>query len=133
MMKKILTLLTLSALLSILPDTRAAILIGSLSTVTTAQTNTATFQTNTAFIPLPTITVSNGALSATNSYAGYFRWSFDGTTFYTNASPVFYPASTNAGSVTVSSQTISVPIMVQMVAITNAANTGTITLGVTSP
>lgn len=132
-MKKFTILLALAALLAPAASSRATIFLGSLSTITTAQTNTTTILTNTAAINLPQITVSNGALSATNSYAGFFRWSFDGSTWFTNASPVFYPAVTTAGSSTIAAQTVSVPIQVQLLAITNAANTGTITLGVTSP
>lgn len=123
----------LALLIVALIPANGGILIGSLSTVTTAQTNSATFQTNTAQINLPQVSVSNNNLAITNAYSGYFRWSFDGVTFYTNASPVFIPSTTNAGTATIPQQTITVPIMVQMVAITNTANTSTIQLGVTSP
>ena len=112
---------------------QAGVLIGSLSPVTTATTNTPTFQTNTAYITLPTVFVSNNGLAITNAYYGYFRWSFDNSTFYTNASPVFVPTTTNAGSATIAAQTVAVPIYIQMVAITNSANTSAISLGVSTP
>lgn len=112
----------------------AAILIGSLTTVTTATTNTATFQTNYAYIQLPQITVVHNGISATNSFQGSFRWSVDNVNFYTNSSPQFFPSATNnLASDTISAQTVTVPIYVQMLATTNSANTGTIQLGVTSP
>lgn len=131
MKKLIFSLITL--LLLTASAVKAGILIGSLSAVTTAQTNSATFQTNTAYVSLPQITVSNNGLAITNAYTGYFRWSFDNTTFYTNSSPVFVPTTTNAGSATIAAQSVAVPIYIQMVAITNAANTSAIQLGVTSP
>ena len=133
-MKKIKFLFLVAGILLVADcASRAAILLGNLSPVTTAQTNTSTFVTATANINLPQVTVSNNALSATNSYSGYFRWSFDGVNFYTNSSPTFNPATNAAGSSTISPQTISVPIYVQMLAITNTANTSAIQLGVTSP
>lgn len=112
---------------------RAGILLGSLSPVLTAQTNTPTFVTNTATINLPQITISNNQLATNTAYSGYFRWSFDNVNFYTNGSPVFIPATTNAASAPVYAQTLTVPIYIQMLAITNVANTTTIQLGVTSP
>ena len=111
----------------------AAILIGSLSTVTTAQTNSPTFQTNIAYINLPQVSVSNNGLATTNAYTGYFRWSLDNTTFYTNGSPAFNPSTTNAGTATIAPQTVAVPIYIQMVAITNAGNTSTIQIGASTP
>jgi len=112
---------------------KAGILIGALSPVVTAQTNTPTFQTNSAYIPLGQFTISNNGLIITNAYTGAFRYSFDGATWFTNGSPIFTPAVTNAGSAVIQPQTLSVPVYVQMVAITNAANTSAIQLGVTSP
>lgn len=125
----------LALLLAVVLPSQAGILLGSLSTITTATTNSPTFQTNTVQIPLPTIYVSNGNLTSTNSYTGSFRWSFDNVTFYTNSSPQFNPASTNAGTTTIGAQTASVTIYIQMQAQTNAApsNTGTITIGATTP
>ena len=115
-------------------ESRAGILIGSLSPITTALTNSATFQTNTAYLSVPQISVSNNGLAITNAYTGSFRFSIDGgTTFFTNNSPQFNPASTNAGTYAINAQTIQIPIMVQMIATTNAANTSTIQIGVTSP
>lgn len=132
-MKKLFTFLVLSAFL-VGFESRAAILIGSLSTITTAQTNTPTFQTNTAYLSIPQISVSNNGLAITNAYVGSFRFSIDnGTTWFTNSSPQFYPAVTNAGTAVIYAQTVQIPIQIQMVAITNTANTTTIQIGVTSP
>ena len=114
-------------------SSRAGILIGSLSPVTTSTTNTPTFLTGAAYLTLPQITVSNNGLSMTNAYNGSFRWSFDGVNWFTNASPQFNPSSTNAGSTTILAQTVTVPIQVQMMATTNSANTSSIQLGVTTP
>ena len=113
---------------------RAGILIGSMSTITTAVTNSPPIQTNTAYLSLPQISVSNNGLSMTNAYNGSFRWSIDnGTTWFTNASPQFNPAVTNAGTTVIASQTVALPIIVEMQATTNVANTTTIQMGVTSP
>lgn len=132
-MKKLFTFLVLAAFLAGF-EARAAILIGSLSTIVTAQTNTSTFLTNTAYVSVPQISVSNNGLALTNSYTGSFRFSIDnGATFYTNNSPQFNPAVTNAGTTIITGQTIPVPILIQMVAITNTANTTTIQIGVTTP
>lgn len=132
-MRKALFILLLALICLAWQAASAAILIGSLSPITTAQTNSTTFQTNTAYINLPQVSVSNNQLAITNAYTGYFRWSLDGTTFYTNNSPAFVPSTTNAGTAVISPQTVSVPIYIQMVAITNTANTSTIQLGVSTP
>ena len=132
-MKKLCFPLLALLLLVLTSQGNAAILIGSLSPVLTAQTNSTTFQTNTAQVTLPQVTVSNNNLSTNIAYSGFFRWSFDGVNFFTNSSPVFTPASTNAGSSTISPQTVSVPIYVQMLAITNLASTLPIQIGITSP
>jgi hypothetical protein len=80
------------------------------------------------------MTVSNNGLAITNAYSGFFRFSIDnGTTWFTNNSPVFIPTATNAAAYVINAQTIQVPIQVEMTAITNAANTSTIQIGVTSP
>lgn len=110
---------------------RAAVLFNSLITITTAQTNTATFVTNTAAISLPLIYVSN-ATSATNSFTGFFRWSFDNSTFYTNACPPFIPATTN-GTTTIQPQVISVPVYIQMLAVTNVGQVGPVQVGAFTP
>jgi hypothetical protein len=131
-MKKFLLSLLVLGLASSL-SVRAGVLIGSLSTVTTAQTNSPTFQTNTALVTLPTVYVSNGNLTSTNSYTGYFRWSVDGSNFYTNGSPAFSPTATNAATYTIGAQTISVPVYVQLLAVTNVSQTGTIQIGAVVP
>lgn len=112
---------------------RATLLIGSLSPIITATTNSVTFVTGSATINLPQITVSNNGLAATNAYQGSFRWSFDGVNFYTNSSPQFFPTNTTAGSITVGAQSVVVPIYVQMLATTNNGNMSQIQIGVTSP
>lgn len=132
-MKRLFAAIILASLVLSIVPARAGILIGSLSPITTPSTNTASFQTNTAFVTLPQFTVSNNGLSISNAYTGAFRWSFDNVTFYTNASPQFNPSTTNAGSVTIAPQTVQVPIYVQMIATTNTANTSTIQIGVSSP
>ncbi len=131
-MKRILTLLTALALTLALPS-RGGVLIGSLSPITTASTNSTTIVTNTIYLNLPVIFVSNNGLAITNAYSGLFRWSFDGTTFYTNASPVWYPTATNAATYTIQSQSIPIPIQIQLLAITNTANTVTINIGASTP
>jgi hypothetical protein len=132
-MKKLLSLLVLAAVLAGV-NSPAAILIGSLSTITTAQTNSTTILTNTSYVSIPQVTVSNNVLAITNAYSGLFRFSIDnGTTWFTNNSPVFIPTATNAASYTVYAQTVQIPIQIQLVAITNTANTSTIQIGVTTP
>ncbi len=130
-MKTRLILFALIALLS--RPAHAGVIIGSLSPITTASTNSSTFVTNTIYLSLPTILVANNGLAITNAYSGLFRWSFDNTTFYTNASPVFYPTTTNAASYTIQPQAIAVPIYVQLLAVTNSANTTTISIGASTP
>jgi hypothetical protein len=115
------------------PPAKAGFLIGNLSPVTTATTNSPTFLTNTAYIPLPQITVYNNALSTNTAYSGYFRWSFDNVTFYTNASPTFTPSTTNAGQASIAQQGVQVPIYIQVGAITNSASTSAIQLGISTP
>lgn len=133
-MRKLFSFLILIAVVLGAAEARAGILIGSLSPITTAQTNTPTFQTNTAYLSVPQISVSNNGLAISNAYTGSFRFSIDnGATWFTNNSPQFNPAVTNAGTIIINAQTIPVPIQVQMVAITNTANTSTIQIGVTSP
>ena len=113
---------------------RAGNLIGAGSLITTAQTNSATFTTNVATVNLPVIYVSNGNITATNSYTGYFRYSFDNVTFFTNASPAFSPTSSNSATYTIQPQTFTVPVYVQMLAVTNSsANTGAINISVFTP
>ena len=132
-MKKLFAFLALAVFLAGI-DARAAILIGSLSPITTLTTNSTTFQTNTAYVSIPQITVSNNGLSITNAYNGSFRFSIDnGNTWFTNNSPQFNPATTNAGVTVITAQTVQIPIAVQMLATTNTANTSTISIGVTSP
>lgn len=133
-MRKLFSFLILIAVVLGAAEARAGILIGSLSPITTAQTNTPTFHTNTAYLSVPQISVSNNGLAISNAYTGSFRFSIDnGATWFTNNSPQFNPAVTNAGTIIINAQTIPVPIQVQMVAITNTANTSTIQIGVTSP
>lgn len=135
-MKTLFRTLFLFALMAALTfSARAGLILGgyTLTTITTAGTNTSTFLTNVVYIPLPQITVTNTAISSTNSYTGFFRWSVDNVNFFTNASPAFYPSTTNAAATAVAQQYVAVPIYVQMVAYTNAANTTTINIGVTSP
>jgi hypothetical protein len=131
-MKKIFTFLVLVAFLTGL-EARAGVLIGSLSAVVTATTNTPTFVTNNCYLNVPQITVSHSQLATTNSFSGAFRWSFDNVTFYTNNSPIFFPSVTNTSSDTVVAQQIAIPLYIQMLAITNTANTTNIFLGVSSP
>ncbi len=111
----------------------AGVLIGTLSPITTASTNSSTFVTNTAILVLPNIYLANNGLAITNAYTGFFRWSFDNTTFYTNGSPAFIPTATNAASYVISAQAISVPIYIQLLAVTNTANTVTINIGASTP
>ena len=133
-MKRFLTTLILALVGLGAVGARAGILIGSMSTITTAVTNSPPIQTNTAYLSLPQISVSNNGLSMTNAYNGSFRWSIDnGATWFTNASPQFNPAVTNAGTTVIASQTVALPIIVEMQATTNVANTTTIQMGVTSP
>jgi hypothetical protein len=128
------SLFLLWALCSLLSaPARAGIIIGTLSPITTASTNSSTFVTNTVYLNLPVVLVANNGLAITNAYSGLFRYSFDNTTFYTNASPVFYPTVTNAASYTIQAQAISVPIYIQLLAITNSANTVTINIGASTP
>lgn len=131
-MKKIILLLCL-ALLGFTSAVRAGVLIGSLSPIIYASTNSTTFLTNTTYLTVPVIYVSNNGLAITNAYSGLFRYSFDNSTFYTNASPVFIPTATNAATYTISGQTIAVPIYIQMIAYTNTANTSTVNIGVSTP
>ena len=133
-MKRFLTSLVLAAALLVGLESRATILIGSLSAITTAVTNSPPIQTNTAYLSLPQISVSNNGLAITNAYTGSFRWSIDnGTTWFTNSSPQFNPAVTNAGTTVIYPQTVALPIIVEMQATTNVANTSTIQIGVTTP
>ena len=135
-MKKFLFLLVLLSAFAALSEARAGILIGTLSPIVTSQTNTPTFQTNTAYVSLPQITVSNGAMAISNAYTGSFRFSIDnGTTWFTNNSAQFQPTTNAAASYVIAAQTVQIPIQVQMTAITNVtgANNVQITLGVTSP
>jgi len=132
-MKKLFAFLVLAAFLAGF-EAQSAILIGSLSPIVTLQTNTSAFLTNTAYIAVPQFSVSNNGLVITNAYTGSFRFSVDnGTTWFTNNSPQFNPAVTNAGTTVINAQTIQVPVQIQLTAITNAANTSTIQIGVTSP
>jgi hypothetical protein len=135
-MKRFFTFLILALVVFGAVESRAAILLGGLTTVVTAQTNTTTFQTNTAYLSIPQVTVSNGGLSTNTAYSGFFRFSIDnGTTWFTNNSPNFTPTSTNSASYPIAAQTIQVPIQVQMLAITNVSpnNNLPIQLGITSP
>lgn len=133
-MKRLFPFLILALFVFGAAKSTAAILIGSMSTITTAQTNSAVIQTNTAYISIPQVTVSNNGLAITNAYSGYFRFSIDGgTTYFTNNSPVFIPTATNAASYTITAQTIQIPIQIQLLAITNTANTSTIQIGASSP
>lgn len=114
----------------------AAPLLTSYVTVVTAQTNTITFLTNTAYISIPQVSVSNLGLGTNTAYSGYFRFSIDyGATWFTNNSPTFTPTSTNAATYVINAQTIQVPIQVQMLAVTNVTpnNTLPIQLGISSP
>lgn len=128
-------LILLTSILALATSMASAIpLFGSLSAITTAATNSATFMTNTALVYLPQVTISNNGLAITNAYTGAFRFSIDnGTTWFTNNSPIFTPTSTNAASYTIASQVVSIPIQVQLLATTNAANTLALQLGATSP
>jgi len=136
-MKKLLLFLALAVFLAVFLaafPARATILIGGLSPITTAQTNSATILTNTAYVSVPQVSVSNNGLAITNAYWGCFRFSIDnGSTWFTNNSPIFNPAVTNAGTTVIFAQTIQVPIQVQMLAITNTANTSQIQIGVSTP
>ena len=135
-MKKLLKSVLFSvAILLVANFASAAPLIGSLSTITTATTNSASFATNTASIYLPQVTISNNGLAFTNSYIGAFRFSIDnGTTWFTNNSPVFIPTATNAASYTISAQVVQIPIQIQLLATTNViSGQTTIQLGATSP
>jgi len=133
-MKRFYSLFVAALLLVASFSASAGVLLGSLSAVTTAVTNSPTFQTNTIYVPVPELLVSNGNLTSTNSYSGVFRFSFDNVTFYTNG-PVFTPSSTNAATSTVEAQTIAVTIYTQVQATTNAApsNTGVVNIGVVTP
>jgi hypothetical protein len=134
-MKKFFATILFSAAILLVANFASAVpLFGSLSTITTATTNSATFLTNTAAVYMPQVTISNNGLAITNAYTGAFRFSIDnGSTWFTNNSPIFTPTSTNAASYTIAGQVIQIPILIQLSATTNAANTTTIQLGATSP
>ena len=115
---------------------RAAYLFGgmTLTTVVTATTNSPAFYTNTGYVYLPQVTITNNALSITNAYYGYFRFSIDGgNTYFTNNSPVYIPQTTAATNVVILPQAAPIPVIVEMYAVTNTANTGAIQIGATSP
>jgi len=134
-MKKIIAIFAL-LLVCAAVSLRAAYLFGgmTLSTVVTASTNSPTFYTNTGYVYLPQVTITNGPLSITNAYYGYFRFSIDGgVTFFTNNSPVYIPQTTAATNVVITPQAAPIPVIVQMFAVTNTANTGAIQIGATSP
>ena len=129
------TFLAITLALTLCLSAQAGILFGgfTLTTINTAQTNSASFYTNTGYIYLPRVTITKNTLAISNAYQGYFRWSFDGVTFYTNNSPIFIPTNTAAATYVVPQQSVALPIIVQMLAITNIANTGSIQVGATSP
>lgn len=105
-----------------------------LTTLTTAQSNSPPFYTNLASVFIPSCSVTNVALSISNAYIGVYRFSLDGgSTYFTNGSPVFIPTNTAAATYAIPGQFVQIPIIIEMLAITNTANTGTIQLGVTSP
>ena len=134
-MKKLFATILFSAAILLVANLASAVpLFGSLSPVSTATTNSTTFMTNTAAVYVPQVTVSNNGLAITNAYTGAFRFSIDnGSTWFTNNSPIFTPTATNAASYTIAAQVIQIPIQVQLLATTNAANTTAIQLGATSP
>jgi len=114
----------------------AGVLIGgfALTTIITQQTNSPSFATNTAYVYIPQITVTNDVLSIPGAFTGMFRFSLDGgNTFFTNSSPVWTNTYTSATNTVFPAQSAAVPIIIQMLAITNVANTAAIKLGVTSP
>ncbi len=133
-MKKL--ILTCAVLLAVSIPAMAGFLFGgvSLLTVVTAQTNGPTFYTNSGYIYAPQITVTNATLSATNSYVGVFRFSVDnGTTWFTNSSPAFYPTNTVGQTYVIQAQSIQYPVLEQLLVITNTANTIPIQINATSP
>ena len=133
-MKKL--ILATAVLLAVSMPALAGFLYGgvSLITVTTAQTNSPTFYTNTGYVYAPGITITNNTLSATNSYCGLFRFSIDnGTTWFTNNSPVFIPTNTAAAQYSIPSQSFQFPVLEQMLVITNTANTLPIQINATTP
>jgi hypothetical protein len=133
-MKKLILYATVFAVFGSVFAARAGYLFGgmTLSTITTAQTNSPTFITNNAYVTIPALSVTNNALSITNAYIGVFRYSPDnGTTWFTNSSPVFTPTQTGATNYPINAQSFAIPLEFQMLAITNAANTSVINIGVT--
>ena len=72
-MKKLFLSLLLLAAFAI--TSNAGVIFGSLSPILTAQTNSAVFMTNTAYVIVPAIQVSNNGLAITNAYTGFFRFS----------------------------------------------------------
>ena len=133
-MRKLILIFALSALVCV--TARAGFLFGgvSLTTITTAQTNSPAFYTNSGYIFAPQVTITNAALSISNAYIGLFRFSIDnGTTWFTNSSPVFIPTNTAAMTYVIQPQTFQFPVIEQMLAITNTANTAAISLSATSP
>ena len=133
-MKKLISFAVVIAVLAVTFSAHAGYLFGgmTLSPITTAQTNSPTFITNNAYVSIPALSVTNNALAITNAYIGVFRYSPDnGTTWFTNSSPVFTPTQTGATNYPLSAQSFSIPLQFQMLAITNTANTSTINIGVT--
>ena len=115
---------------------RAGYLFGgmTLSPIITAQSNTPCFYTNSGYLYLPGLTITNTTLSMTGAYAGVFQFSIDGANWYTNGSPIFIPTNTAApAQYIIAAQSAPVPVLVRMLAITNAANTSAISIGATSP
>ncbi len=122
--------------LALVCGARAGYLFGgvSLTTITTAQSNSPSFYTNSGYIYAPQVTVTNANLSASNSYSGLLRFSIDGgSTWFTNNSPVFIPTNSAGQTYVIQAQSFQFPVIEQMLVITNTANTGLIQINATSP
>lgn len=103
-------------------------LFGSLSLITVSPTNSPIVQSNTAPIPVGKIQISYSDLSVTDAFDGNLKFSLDGVNWVTNAAK-FSPPGTNAATVSVAAQTISMPIFMAFGVHTNSWNTGAVSVG----
>src|ERR1017187_1880216 len=117
-MKHFFSFLLVAAMLFCAVESRAGIIIGNftLTTITTAQSNTVPVFTNTAYFYIPQIvTITNNTLSISNAYIGMFRYSPDnGTTWFTNNCPVFIPTNAAAMTYTIGAQQFQVPMVMEL-------------------
>jgi hypothetical protein len=76
-------ILMLLAVLAVSAHAASTVLIGSLSTVSTATTNSPSVNNGSTFTPAGTFVISATGLTQTNQVALYEQVSFDGTNFMT--------------------------------------------------